>query len=352
VEARRSRRGLANGPFELKASLRTSPRLPGRRGEIAGRRDREEGSEVKIVVQVQNSMLVVVEIKVESSEPSPSPSPGLVHRHGGASGRDRARGDVVAGNASSFTMNAAGPRHPSPSTRPPPPSAASGREDRDRRRVQGVLRQDAAGAKVHVRGTLMGCSGRPPTDRRRGQGPEELMRGARPGVGRGLALVVASPTPRHAARRRRAARTGPTSSAATPTPTPARRGSTGGPRRLVPVPREWSVVADLSGHYGSFAGPTSASWPSWRVRWRARAGRRLSRSPRAARRARTSTSVEVAGSSIGDADTDWGLASAGASTTASAGAGRAWPRSSPAAWAKGHGRGPAPLDRSRLPLRP
>ena len=76
-----------------------------------------------------------------------------------------------------------------------------------------------------------------------------------------------------------------------------------------PFRGEWSVVADLSGHYGSFAGADLSQLAFMGgVRWRARAGRRLSPFAEGLLGgARTSTSVEVAGSSIGDADTDWGL---------------------------------------------
>ena len=68
----------ANGTFELKS-------IPGGTftliflvdGVEIGRIvvSAEEGSEVEIVVQIKDSVLVVVEIKVEGSGPSPSPSP-------------------------------------------------------------------------------------------------------------------------------------------------------------------------------------------------------------------------------------------------------------------------------------
>jgi len=121
----------------------------------------EEGSEVKIVVQVQNSMLVVVEIKVESSEPSTSPSPGSCIVNGGRVGQGiELEGNVVAGNASSFTMNAAGATAPVTVDA----SAAAfrcigGAKTETDAACKASFDKDAAGAKVHVRGTLMGCSG-------------------------------------------------------------------------------------------------------------------------------------------------------------------------------------------------
>jgi hypothetical protein len=68
-------------------------------------------------------------------------------------------------------------------------------------------------------------------------------------------------------------------------------------------------VADLSGHYGSFAGADLGQLAFLGgARWRTRAGRRLSPFGEGLLgAARTSTSVEVAGTSIEDADTDWGL---------------------------------------------
>lgn len=75
----------------------------------------------------------------------------------------------------------------------------------------------------------------------------------------------------------------------------------------------WSFVADLSGHYGSFAGADLgqlAFMGGVRRSWRA--DRRLR--PFAEGligAARTSTSVATAGGSVSDADVDWGLALGG-----------------------------------------
>ncbi len=76
-----------------------------------------------------------------------------------------------------------------------------------------------------------------------------------------------------------------------------------------PFRGEWSFVADLSGHYGSFAGADLGQLALMGgVRWRTRVGRHLSPFAEGLLgAARTSTSVEVAGTSIEDADTDWGL---------------------------------------------
>ena len=67
-----------------------------------------EGSEVKLVVQVKNSVLVVVEIKVESGGTAASPSPTLVHvlgqrRHGGPGHRARRRRQL-RGTSVAFKM--------------------------------------------------------------------------------------------------------------------------------------------------------------------------------------------------------------------------------------------------------
>jgi len=76
-----------------------------------------------------------------------------------------------------------------------------------------------------------------------------------------------------------------------------------------PLRGELSLVADLSGHYGSFAGADLGQLAFMGgVRWRARRGHRLSPFAEGLLgAARTSTSVEVIGASVEDADTDWGF---------------------------------------------
>jgi hypothetical protein len=117
----------------------------------------EDGSEVKIVVQVKDSVLVLVEIKVEDDDPSPAPSPTACIVNGGRVGQGiELEGNVSSGNASAFEMTAAG---------------ATGLVGVDSstasfRCIGGAKTDtDAAckasvqtGAKVHVRGTLRTCS--------------------------------------------------------------------------------------------------------------------------------------------------------------------------------------------------
>ena len=152
----------ANGTFELKG-------IPGGTftliflvdGVEIGRVvvSAEDGSEVKIVVQVKDSMLVLVEITVEDDGPSPSPSasPTACIVNGGRVGQGiELEGNVSSGNASAFEMTAAG---------------ATGLVDVDSSaasfRCIGGAKTDTdaeckasvqTGAKVHVRGTLRTCS--------------------------------------------------------------------------------------------------------------------------------------------------------------------------------------------------
>ncbi len=119
----------------------------------------EEGSEVKIVVQVKDSVLVLVEIKVEggSTSPSPSPSPSSCLVNGGRVGQGiELEGNVTSGGSQAFQMTAAG------ATGLVDVSAAAA----SFRCIGGAkVATDAecrasvkAGAKVHVRGTLMTCT--------------------------------------------------------------------------------------------------------------------------------------------------------------------------------------------------
>lgn len=124
------------------------------------------GSEVKIVVQIQNTTMVVVELEVQAASPSPSPSaspgaspsPGTCGIEGGKVGRSiELEGKVVSGAFAAFTMSVHGER--STTSVDVNASAASfkcdGKKDGDATCKASVK----AGAQVHVRGTLMSCSG-------------------------------------------------------------------------------------------------------------------------------------------------------------------------------------------------
>ena len=68
-----------------------------------------DGSEVKLVVQVKNSVLVVVEIKVETGGTAPSPSPTPISSacfiNGGTVGQGiELEGDVTGGTSAAFKM--------------------------------------------------------------------------------------------------------------------------------------------------------------------------------------------------------------------------------------------------------
>jgi hypothetical protein len=121
----------------------------------------EEGSEVKVVVQVKDSTLVLVQIEVEGPEggpsPSPSASPATCIVNGGQIGRGiELEGNVMSGDSQKFDMSAAG------ATKPVTVNAASAsfvcignaKEPTDEECKASVK----APAKVHVRGTLMTCT--------------------------------------------------------------------------------------------------------------------------------------------------------------------------------------------------
>ena len=79
-----------------------------------------------------------------------------------------------------------------------------------------------------------------------------------------------------------------------------------------PFRGEWSVVADLSGHYGSFAGADLSQLGFMAgARWTWRTGHFRPFAEGLLGGARTSSALEVAGGSVSDADTDWGLAFGG-----------------------------------------
>ena len=73
-----------------------------------------------------------------------------------------------------------------------------------------------------------------------------------------------------------------------------------------------SLVADFSGHYGSFAGADLSQIGFMAgARWTWRTGRFRPFAEGLLGGARTSSSLDVAGASVSDADTDWGLALGG-----------------------------------------
>ncbi len=102
----------ANGTFELKGISSGSFTLVFlvdgvKIGEVLI--SAPEGSEVKLVVQVKNSVLVVVEIKVETggtaASPSPTPTTSACWVNGGTVGQGiELEGDVTAGTSAAFKM--------------------------------------------------------------------------------------------------------------------------------------------------------------------------------------------------------------------------------------------------------
>lgn len=119
----------------------------------------EDGAEVKIVVQVKDSILVVIEIKVESPEPVGSPSPTACIISGGKVHEGtELEGVVSSGTWDAFRMAVNGGR----ASDLVDVSASSASF-----RCIGGAKADtvdackalvtAGGAQVHVRGTLMLC---------------------------------------------------------------------------------------------------------------------------------------------------------------------------------------------------
>ena len=150
----------ANGTFELKGVPGGSFTLVfkvdgveiGRIDVVAG-----EGSEVKVVVQIESSRLVVVEIKVEEGTSTATTNPAACIIEGGKVGSGiELEGDMSSGNASAFKIAVNGQR--SSALVDVNASAASFR-------CNGFKGTDAEcratltpGSKVHVRGTLMACT--------------------------------------------------------------------------------------------------------------------------------------------------------------------------------------------------
>jgi hypothetical protein len=157
----------ANGTFELKGISAGDFTLIFKVDGVEIGRVRvtaEDGSEVKIVVQVQNSALVLVSIEVEGPEAAPSPSPSASPTacivNGGRVGQGiELEGNVISGNASSFKMDAAGAT--APVTVDASASAfrcIGGAKAETDAACKTSFDTQAAGAKVHVRGTLRTCS--------------------------------------------------------------------------------------------------------------------------------------------------------------------------------------------------
>jgi hypothetical protein len=156
----------ANGTFELKGIASGTFTLIFLVDDVEIGRvvvSAEDGSEVKIVVQVKDSVLVVVEIKVEGpddTDPDPSPSSGstacLVN--GGKVGQGiELEGDVTSGTYAAFKIAVSG------RAGAPVDVSASSASFRCIGGAKAATDAECkasvkAGAKVHVRGTLMTCT--------------------------------------------------------------------------------------------------------------------------------------------------------------------------------------------------
>jgi hypothetical protein len=117
-----------------------------------------EGSEVKIVVQVNAGVLVVVEITVESTTPGTSPATSGCVVNGGTLGQGiELEGNVSSGSSTAFKLAANG--------RSSVPVDVNASSASFRCIGSAKTTSDAecrasvkTGAKVHVRGTLMTCT--------------------------------------------------------------------------------------------------------------------------------------------------------------------------------------------------
>ncbi len=109
------------------------------------------GSEVKVVVQVKDAVLVVVEIKVEGPEDD---GEDCVVNGGKAGSGIELEGDVLSGTWSQFDMRPGGERSSGPVTVYASSARCVGGAKTDGDCKEAVK----AGAKVHVRGTLMTCT--------------------------------------------------------------------------------------------------------------------------------------------------------------------------------------------------
>ena len=193
----------------------------------------EDGAEVKIVVQVKDSVLVVVDIKVERPHRRAGPSPSTCVVDGGKVGQGiELEGDVSSGSYASFKMAVNGVR-------------ASALVDGERlvgslpvhRRGQGG---DGRGVQARRHCRREGprarhadvVHARRARHRGRGQGPEGLVRPGRVvllALAVSVAAALAGAAPRRTASAKgRAGSACPICSAATPTRMPERRASTAG----------------------------------------------------------------------------------------------------------------------------
>jgi len=118
----------------------------------------EEGSEVKIVVQVTGSTLVVVEIKVESREPKDATTGSSCVVNGGKAGeRIELEGTVASGSSTQFNLTATGRSSADVVVNA---SSASFKCIGSAKTTGDVACKASlkTGSRVHVRGTLMSCA--------------------------------------------------------------------------------------------------------------------------------------------------------------------------------------------------
>jgi hypothetical protein len=118
-----------------------------------------DGSQVNIVVQVQGSVLVVIDIKVEGTDPgTPPPSSSSCGINGGTLGQGiELEGNVSSGSSAAFKLSVNG-RASFPID--VNAAAASFRCVGNAKTTSDAECKAAvkAGAKVHVKGTLMTCA--------------------------------------------------------------------------------------------------------------------------------------------------------------------------------------------------
>jgi hypothetical protein len=150
----------ASGTFELNVAAGTFTLIFQKDGVEIGRVDitAASGDEVKIVVQVQSTSLTVIEIKVENKESeTENETTKTCVIEGGKVGQGiEAEGDVSSGNYAAFKMAVNGQR--SSALVDVSASSASFKCNGAKGLTADQCRASVkAGAKVHVRGTLMSC---------------------------------------------------------------------------------------------------------------------------------------------------------------------------------------------------
>lgn len=139
--------GLTPGTFTL-VFLRDGMEI-GRITVTAG-----DGVEVKIVVKLEDSVVVLVDLELDDHDDSDDDGDKSCMIEGGRVGsRIELEGQVVAVNGASFTMTTQGNRASGPIT-----VSASGASFKCNGSKGDSQCQATAGAKVHVRGTLTECS--------------------------------------------------------------------------------------------------------------------------------------------------------------------------------------------------